>query len=144
MPNNNNLSGLYLYLGPDNSPAYEEKCKACGNDNKCHSCIYYGNEHKFKECVQSDTMSLGRCNSYKCLFCHGTGHVLKRLVGSVKVEPVVTQKMGTDPPVIEVGYEIFGGGWDKLSVYVDELIAAYRDGTLPQAVRDGLREVDAE
>ena len=138
----NQPTGLYLHLGQDNSPAYEEKCKACGNDNKCHSCIYYGNEHRFKECVQSDTMSLGRCNSYKCLFCHGTGHVLKRVEGAVEAKVQHVDRGYLDYIWYSTLDDIYGGR--TLEELIDVLIAAYRDDTLPTALREGLREEDAE
>ena len=119
----NQLSGLYLHLGPENSPAYEVEC-GCKN-------------------IHAPTIpDADQIIRTKCPHCNGTGHVMKRVVGSVEVEHC------TVPNDDWCGFKLPNSKSDYL--YSDELdlvdavIEMYRDGSLPEAVRERLREEDAD
>ena len=128
----NEPSGLYLHLWPENSPAYEVECTLCKGKGIWNS---FGNTEKYPD-------------NQKCPHCNGTGHVMKRVVGAVEVEQVKTVKQfGEQCHVYTVNANIhaFGKTWKGTRAALAEaLIAAFRDGTLPEAVREHLKEVDAE
>ena len=120
----NQLSGLYLHLGPENSPAYKVECEGCEGKGRRLEDVppYYG------ACAMKD-----------CWQCHGTGQRTVRLVGVV--EGVYADvEMGTIYWSVK-GYNRYGPTWEALA---ETIIEDYRAGTLPEAVRAGLKEVDAE
>jgi len=89
----------------------------------------------------------------KCPRCHGTGHVRKRVVGAVEIQHSI---IGVNVPGVRtIGgeYNIGDNGPCEGETYdfkklddalIHTIIAAYRDGTLPKAARDGLQEITVE
>ena len=124
----NQLNGLWLHLGTENSEPYEVECEGCK-----------GKGHWFEGHL--DEFETARRAKRECPYCHGKGQHTVRLVGVVEVvlergwlRCAHTYNPKFITPASEPDYEGL----------ISECNAAYRAGTLPDTVRAHLREVDAE
>ena len=119
-------SGLWLHLGTENSEPYEVECEGCKGKGQRIEDVppYYG------ACAMKD-----------CWKCHGKGQRTLRLVGVVEVvlergwlRCAHTYNPKFITPASEPDYEGL----------ISECNAAYRAKTLPEAVREHLKEEDCE
>ena len=121
--------GLLLKLGKSNSEAYEVECERCKGTG-----IITGDP------ITSLTMRA------RCPDCNGTGKVRKRVEGAVEVT-ITSDGIGASGHIIHsmmvvenTNAKLCSLAWFKQEL-TDKLIAAFRDGTLPKKVRDGLQEI---
>ena len=127
----NQLSGLYLHLGPENSPAYEVEC-TCPCHRKDGS---YASDYSFER-------------ESGCPHCHGTGTRRVRLVGAVPIKWWYCHNADFSI-AFDTGKTSWATGCGRTDKEAEKHLAQvavrlWRDDTLPQAVREGLREVDVE
>ena len=76
-----------------------------------------------------------------CWACHSTGRVSRRLRGWVRV--LYSGKYCENPKLPFYAVEGFGGV-HLLSNLADRVVAAWKDGTLPDEIAANLEEVDCE